>query len=70
MKKWTATGCALWIVGLTAFVIGLNLTGSAKEWITVIGSVAFLAGLGIVGAVWLKTRYVQNDTEEKKAADQ
>ena len=49
---------------------GLNLTGGAKEWTTVIGSIAFLAGLGIVGAVWLKTRFHQQESKEKKAADQ
>lgn len=70
MRKLTAAGCLLWIIGLTAFIIGLNLTGSAKEWTTVIGSIAFLAGLGIVGAVWMKTRHDQQDSKEKNAADQ
>ena len=70
MRKWTAVGCLLWIVGLAAFIIGLNLNGNAKEWTTVIGSISFLAGLGIVGAVWLKIRQDQQDNEDKKAADQ
>ncbi len=70
MKKWTAVGCLLWIVGLTAFIIGLNLTEGAKEWTTVIGSIAFLAGLGIVGAIWLKTRHDQQNGNDKNAADQ
>ena len=69
MRKWTAAGSLLWIAGLAAFIIGLNLTGGTKEWMTVIGSIAFLAGLGIVGAVWLKTRYNQQDDKEKNAAD-
>lgn len=70
MRKWTAAGCLLWIAGLAAFIIGLNLTGSAKEWTTVIGSIAFLAGLGITGAIWLKTRHNQQKSEDKNAADQ
>ena len=70
MKKMTIIGCILWIAGIAAFIIGLNLTGGAKEWTTVIGSIAFLAGLGIVGAVWLKTRFHQQESEGKKAADQ
>ena len=70
MRKWTAAGCLLWIAGLAAFIIGLNLTGDAKEWTTVIGSIAFLAGFGIVGAVWLKNRFYQQESEDKKAADQ
>ena len=70
MKKWAAAGCTLWIVGLAAFITGLNLTGNVKEWMTVAGSIAFLAGLGINGAVWMKTKNEPNETEEKKAADQ
>ena len=69
MRKWTAAGCLLWIIGLAVFIIGLNLTGSAREWMTVIGSIAFLAGLGIVGAFWLKNRNNQQDSEDKKPAD-
>lgn len=70
MKKWTAAGSVLWIIGLAAFITGLNLTGNAKEWLTVAGSIAFLAGLGIMGAVWMKTKNEPAKTEEKKAADQ
>jgi len=55
-KTWTIAGCVLWIGGLTAFIAGLNLTGSTKEWMTVAGSIAFLIGLGITGAVWLKRK--------------
>ena len=50
MKKVTAAGCAMWIIGLIVFITGLNLTGSTKEWMTVTGSIAFLAGLGMEGS--------------------
>ena len=70
MKKWTVTGCALWIIGLAVFITGLNLTGSTKDWMTVAGSIVFLAGLGITGAVWMKTKKEPDGAEEKKAADQ
>ena len=63
MKKLTAAGCALWIIGLTAFIIGLNLTGSIKEWMTIGGSAVFLAGLGITGAVRMKRK---DETHEKE----
>ena len=55
-NKWTAAGCFLWIAGLAAFIIGLNLNGEAKGWMTVAGSVCFLIGLGISGAVWMKRK--------------
>ena len=70
MRKLTAAGCLLWIIGLTGFIIGLNLTGDTKSWMTLAGSIVFLAGLGITGAVWMKTKNEPKDTEEKKAADQ
>ena len=70
MKKWTAAGCVLWIVGLAGFIAGLNLEGDTKDWMTVAGSIVFLAGLGITGAVRMKTKNEQEETEEKKAADQ
>ena len=56
MKKMTIIGCILWIAGIAAFIIGLNLSGSTKDWMTVTGSIVFLAGLGITGAVWLKKK--------------
>ena len=56
MKKVTAAGCAMWIIGLIVFITGLNLTGSTKEWMTVTGSIAFLAGLGMLGFVWAKRK--------------
>lgn len=55
MKKgWTITGCALWIIGLAVFIAGLNLDGDTRSWMTLVGSIAFLIGLGITGAVWMK----------------
>ena len=56
MKKMTIIGCILWIAGIAAFIIGLNLSGGTKDWMTVAGSIVFLAGLGITGAVWLKKK--------------
>ena len=55
-KPLTITGCILWIAGLAVFIIGLNMSGDMKEWMTVIGSIAFLAGLGITGAIRMKKK--------------
>ena len=70
MKRWTVAGGALWIIGFAVFIIGLNIEGNAKDWMTIAGSIVFLAGLGITGAVWMKTKNEPKETEEKKAADQ
>lgn len=70
MKKWTVIGCLLWIAGLCVFIIGLNLTGNTRNWMTITGSISFLAGLGITGAVRMKAKNASVDEDEKKAADQ
>lgn len=57
-------GCVLWIAGLAATITGLNLSGNAGRWLTVIGNIAFLVGLGIVGAIWLRKK--KGEQEKKK----
>ncbi len=57
-------GCVLWIAGLAATITGLNLSGNAGRWLTVIGNIAFLVGLGIVGAIWLWKK--KGEQEKKK----
>ena len=52
-KKWAVTGYLLWIIGLIVFIVGINLTGDVKEWMSLAGTIAFLAGLGITGALWV-----------------
>ena len=56
MRKLTFTGSLLWIVGLIIFLVGFNLTGSTKEWMTIAGSITFLIGLGINGYIWMKKK--------------
>ena len=52
----TVVGCVLWILGLAAFIIGLNIGGDMGTWVSVAGNIAFLAGLMLVGILWLKRR--------------
>lgn len=70
MRKRMAAGCILWITGITAFIIGLNLNGDVKEWMTVAGSIVFLAGLGITGAEWFREKNETGETKQKTTADQ
>lgn len=66
LKKLTIAGCSFWIAGLAAFIIGLNLTGTTGEWVTTIGSIVFLIGLGITGAVWFKKKKDEEKATEDK----
>jgi len=65
-KKLTVIGCAMWIIGLIVAIVGLNLTGDAKTWVSVIGNIVFLIGLGITGFVWLRKKKEEKETEEKR----
>lgn len=66
MKKLTVIGCAMWIVGLVTAIIGLNLTGTAKTWVSIVGNVVFLVGLGITGVVWMKKKKDEDKNAESK----
>lgn len=55
-KGLTAAGCVLWIGGLAAAIVGLNLKGTAGSWLSVGGNIAFLLGLGITGIVWFRKK--------------
>lgn len=61
-RKWTVVGCALWILGLAASIIGLNLSGETGTWVSVVGNIVFLAGLGITGAIWLRKKKAERDS--------
>ena len=68
-KKWTVTGCVLWIAGLAAAITGLNLTGETGTWLAVIGNIIFLIGLGITGALWFQKKKADRQSaraEEKQ----
>lgn len=65
LKKATVAGCILWITGLAATIVGLNLNGPARTWVSLAGNIVFLIGLGITGAVWFSRK-----KEKEKAADE
>lgn len=58
-RKLTVIGSVLWIAGLAAAIIGLNLTGTIGTVLSVCGNIAFLGGLGIMGVVWFRKRRSQ-----------
>ena len=55
-KKLILPGCILWIAGLAASIIGMNIDSKAGPLTAVIGNILFFIGLGIVGAARLMTR--------------
>jgi len=53
-RKLIIVGCSLWILGLAAAILGLNLSGATGTWLTVIGNICFLVGLGLTAIVRYK----------------
>ena len=66
LKKLTVIGCTMWILGLVTTIIGLNLTGNAKTWVSIVGNVVFLIGLVITGIVWVKKKKDVEENAESK----
>ena len=66
LKKLTVIGCTMWILGLVTTIIGLNLTGNPKTWVSIVGNVVFLIGLGITGIVWVKKKKDVEENAESK----
>lgn len=62
-KKLILPGCILWIVGLAASIIGMNIDSKAGQLTAVIGNILFFVGLGIVGAARLMAR--KNEDRDK-----
>ena len=58
--------CFCWVAGLVLFFVGMGLEGQTKEWMTVIGNIVFFIGLAIVGVMWAKKRYGEENGEKEE----
>ncbi|MCR4875561.1 MAG: hypothetical protein K5922_00145 [Clostridiales bacterium] len=63
-KLLPALGAGLWILGLVLSIVGLNIHTPTGSWISVVGNVTFLVGLGLEG-IWYYQRW-KNKKEEKQ----
>ena len=69
-RKLTLTACILWLAGLAAFIVGLNIPGDAGKWLTVIGQIVFLIGLALQGVLYFRQkRAEETQTQLKKPED-
>ena len=59
-------GCFCWVAGFIVFMVGMNLEGQVKEWMSVVGSIVFFIGLVIVGGIWAKKKYIDEEEEKKE----
>ena len=59
-KKLTLIACILWLAGLAAFIIGLNISGNTGKWLTLAGEIAFLIGLGLEGVLYFRKRSAES----------
>ena len=60
-------GAGLWILGLILFLLGLNLSAPAGQWMTVIGQICFLLGLGLEAVYYLRRRKTRQQEEAAPA---
>ena len=63
-KLLPALGAGLWILGLVLSIVGLNIHTPTGSWISVVGNVTFLVGLGLE-VIWYYQRW-KNKKEEKQ----
>ena len=65
-KRLALPGCVLWIAGVIASIVGMNMDSKAGQLTALIGNVLFFIGLGLVGAAWLmmKRKKEKIDREE------
>ena len=49
-------GGSLWILGLILSIVGMNLHSGTGQWMSVIGNISFLTGLGLEGIWWFRSR--------------
>ena len=61
-RRLTVIAAVLWLAGLAAFIIGLNVKTDAGKWLTVAGQVAFLSGLGMEGVLYVQKH--KNDSQK------
>ena len=59
-------GACLWIVGLILSIVGMNIHSGTGSWMSVIGNILFLVGLGIEGVVWFRKRDEKARKESEK----
>ena len=61
-RKLTVVSTVLWILGIAASIIGLNLEGNTGSWLSVGGNITFLLGLALQGVIWaLKSKAQKQD---------
>ena len=65
-RKLTAAACVLWLAGLAAFIIGLNVKTDAGTWLTIAGQIAFLIGLGMEGVLYVQKRKAESQKAPEK----
>ncbi len=73
-RKLTVAACILWLAGLAAFIIGLNVKTDTGRWLTVAGEITFLAGLALQGVLYYRNQKAapedpQKEPETKKPED-
>ena len=65
-RKMTVAACVLWLAGLAAFIVGLNIKSDTGKWLSIIGQIVFLAGLALEGVLWFRKKNAEEAAPEKE----
>ena len=70
-RKMTVIAAVLWLAGLAAFIIGLNIKTEAGQWLTVAGEILFFVGLALEGVLYFrKQKSAPKAPEKEKPEDE
>ena len=65
-RKMTVIAAVLWLAGLAAFIIGLNIKTEAGQWLTVAGEILFFVGLALEGVLYFRKQKSAPKDPEKE----
>ncbi len=65
-KRLAVPGCILWIAGIIASIVGMNMDGKSGQLTALVGNILFFIGLGFVGAAWLMKKREEEKSNRRE----
>lgn len=64
-RKMTVIACVLWLAGIAAFIIGLNIQSDTGKWLSAIGQIVFLVGLALEGILYFRRKNAEEQAPKQ-----